>query len=108
MSGNFPASLPTTKRRPCSSTAAFDRSKDAIAVAEKNHKGTISPSTSDVTVADADMITLADALLQRIKSLPREHYLALRDRQYQAADQDLDTLNDLAEQLGDLLQDVAK
>ena len=82
--------------------------EDAIALAEANRQETIRPSLSDVSVADADMVTLADALLQRIKSLPREHYLALRDRQYEAADQDVDTLNDLADHLGDLLQDVAK
>lgn len=82
--------------------------EDAITVAEANRQETIRPSPSDVSVADADMVTLADALLQRIKSLPRDHYLALRDRQYDGADQDVDTLNDLAEHLGDLLQDVAK
>ena len=82
--------------------------EDAIDIAEANRQETISPAPSDVSVADADMVTLADALLQRIKSLPRDHYLALRDRQYEAADQDVDTLNDLAEHLGDLLQDVAK
>lgn len=82
--------------------------EDAIAVAEANRQETIRPSPSEVSVADADMITLADALLQKVKSLPREDYLALRDRQYDAAEQDVDTLNDLAEHLGDLLQDVAK
>ena len=56
--------------------------EDAIAVAEANRQETIHPSPADTSVADADMITLADALLQRIKSLPREDYLALRDRQY--------------------------
>ncbi|MDE0343858.1 MAG: ParB N-terminal domain-containing protein [Deltaproteobacteria bacterium] len=82
--------------------------EDAIAVAEANRQDTIHPSPSDVSVADADMVTLANALLRKIKSLPREDYLALRDRQYDAADQEVDTLNDLAEHLGDLLQDVAK
>lgn len=82
--------------------------EDAIAVAEANRQQSIRPSPSDVSVADADLATLAEALLQRVKSLPREDYLALRDRQYDAADQDVDTLNDLAEQLRDLLQDVAK
>ena len=80
----------------------------AIAVAEANRQETIRPSPAEVSVADADMTTLADALLQKIKSLPREDYVALRDRQYDAADQDVDTLNDLAELLRDLLQDVAK
>ena len=82
--------------------------QDAIAVAEANRQETVRPSPTDVSVADADLITLADALLQRIKSLPREEYVALRDRQYESADQDADTLNDLAEHLGDLLQDVTK
>ena len=82
--------------------------EDAIAVAEANRQDTIRPSPSDVSVAAADMITLADALLRKIKSLPREDYMTLRDRQYDTADQDVDTLNDLAEHLGDLLQDVAK
>ena len=80
----------------------------AIDVAEANRQETIHPSPSDVSVADADMFTLADELLQRIRSLPREDYLAIRDRQYDAADRDIDTLTDLAEHLGDLLQDVAK
>ena len=82
--------------------------EDAIAVAEANRQATIRPSAADVSVADAEMLTLADALLQRIKSLPRADYVALRDRQYDGADQDVDTLNDLADHLGDLLQDVAK
>lgn len=80
----------------------------AIAVAEANRQETIRPSPSEVAVADADIITLAAALLERVKSLPREDYLALRDRQYDAADQDVDTLSDLADHLGDLLQDVRK
>ncbi len=54
------------------------------------------------------MTTLAEALLEKIKSLPRDSYIALRDRQYDEANQDIDTLNDLAEHLSDLLQDVAK
>lgn len=82
--------------------------EDAIALAEANRQETLRRSPADISVADADMMTLADALLERVKSLPREDYLALRDRQYDAADQDVDTLNDLAEHLADLLQEVAK
>ena len=82
--------------------------EDAIAVADKNRQETIHPSPSNVFVADADLITLADALLQRIKSLPRDDYLALRDRQYDTADQDVVTLSDLTDELAQLLQDVAK
>ena len=54
------------------------------------------------------MATLAEALLDKVKSLPRQDYVALRDRQYETADQDVDVLSDLAEHLQDLLQDVAK
>ena len=82
--------------------------EDAIATAEANRQETIRPSPAEVSVAEADMVTLADALLDKIKSLPREDYLALRDRQYDTAGQDVDILNDLAELLDDLLQDVAK
>lgn len=82
--------------------------EDAIALSEAKRQESMRPSPAEVSVADADMLTLADALLRRIKSLPREHYLALRDRQYDSANQVVDTLNDLAEHLADLLQDVAK
>ena len=54
------------------------------------------------------MAVLAEALLRSIKTLPREDYIALRDRQYETADRDVDTLSDLAEHLRDLLQDVSK
>ena len=80
----------------------------AVAVAEANRQVTVHPSPSDVSVADAGMTTLAEALLEKIKSLPRDSYIALRDRQYDEANQDIDTLNDLVEHLSDLLQDVAK
>ena len=82
--------------------------EDAIAVAEANRQKDINPSSVDTTVANASMAVLAEALLQRIKALPREDYLALRDRQDETADQDVDTLSDLADHLHDLLQDVSK
>ncbi len=82
--------------------------EDAIDVAEANRRKDIHAPTADITVANASMAVLAEALLQRIKALPREDYLALRDRHYETADQDVDTLSDLAEQLRDLLQDVSK
>ncbi len=80
----------------------------AIAIAEANRHKDVRSSPLDTTVANADIATLAEELLRRIKSLPREDYVALRDRQYDTADQDIDTLSDLAEHLHDLLQDVAK
>ena len=82
--------------------------EDAIAVADANRKKDVSAPSADTTVANASMAVLAEALLQRIKALPREDYIALRDRQYDTADQDVDTLSDLAEHLRDLLQDVSK
>lgn len=83
--------------------------ENAIVVAEENRrKRDILPSPADTSVANADIATLAEALLHRIKSLPREDYIALRDRQYEAAQQDVDTLGDLAEHLHALLQDVSK
>ena len=82
--------------------------EDAIAVAEANHQKDVHVSSADTTVANASMAVLAEALLQKIKALPREDYRALRDRQYETADQDVDTLSDLAEHLRDLLQDVSK
>ena len=82
--------------------------EDAIAVAEANRQKDIHASSADTTVANASLAVLAEALLQRIKALPREDYVALRDRQYETADQEVDTLSDLAEHLHDLLQDVSK
>ena len=82
--------------------------EDAIAVAEANRQKDVHASSADTTVANASMTVLAEALLQRIKALSREDYLALRDRRYETADQDIDILSDLAEHLHDLLQDVSK
>ena len=82
--------------------------EDAINVAETNRKGVASPSPADTVVATASIAMLAEALLQRIKSLPREDQVALRDRQYETAHQDIDTLRDLADHLHDLVQDVSK
>jgi len=82
--------------------------EDAVEVAETNRRKDVHPSQLETSVAKASLATLAEALLNRIKSLPRQDYIALRDRQYEAADQDLDVLTDLAENLHDLLQDVAK
>ena len=83
--------------------------ENAITVADENRKKReVVPSPEDTTVANATIATLSEALLQRIKSLPREDYIALRDRQYEAAQQEVDILRDLAEHLHDLLQDVSK
>ncbi len=80
----------------------------AIDIAEANRRRDVHPSPLETSVANASMTTLAEALLHRIKSLPRQDYVALRDRQYETADQDVDVLSDLAEHLHDLLRDVSK
>ena len=80
----------------------------AINIAEKNRQISIHPSPVDTSVANATMAMLAEELLRRIKNLPRQDYIALRDRQYETADQEVDTLTDLAEHLQDLLKDVSK
>ena len=82
--------------------------EDAIVIAEANRRKDVHPSPDELSVANASMGTLAEALLERIQSLPRQDYIALRDRQYDTADQDVDTLSDLADHLQDLLQDVTK
>lgn len=83
--------------------------ENAIAIAEENRrKGDTFPSPEDTTVTKASVAMLSEVLLQRIKSLPREDYIALRDRQYEAAQQEVDILRDLADHLQDLLQDVSK
>ena len=80
----------------------------AINIAEKNRRQSVYPSPLDTSVANATVATLAEELLRRIKTLPRQDYIALRDRQYETASQEVDTLTDLAEQLQDLLKDVSK
>ena len=79
-----------------------------IEVAQAKRRDIEGTPPSETSVADASIATLAGALLDRIKSLPRQDFIALRDRQYENADQDVDVLSDLAEQLHDLLQDVSK
>ena len=80
----------------------------AIDIAEANRREEVHPSPLETSVGNAEMATLAEALLHKIKSLLRQDYVALRDRQYETADQDIDILTDLTEHLQDLLQDVSK
>ena len=104
----LPRVLADEEAKDCLVNGGIRSIEDAIATAEANRHNDVRPSPLDTPIADADIGTLAEALLGRIKSLPREDYVALRDRQYDTADQDIDTLSDLAEHLHDLLQDVAK
>ena len=86
----------------------FRSIENAVEVAEGNRRKDIHPSPLETSVAKASIATLAEVLLDRIKSFPRQDFVALRDRQYEAAHQEVDVLSDLAEQLHDLLQDVTK
>ena len=80
----------------------------AIEVAEANRRKDDPTSSAATTIEKASMAALAGALLQKITSMPRQDYLALRDREYETADQDIDILTDLADQLNGLLSDVSK
>lgn len=46
--------------------------EDAIDIAEAKRREDVRPSQSETSVADASMVTLAEALLDRIKALPRQ------------------------------------
>ena len=76
----------------------------AIEIEKANRRKSIHPvPLHKVTVAEASMTTLAEELLDRIKKLPRQDYVDLRDRKYENAQQEVDVLIDLAEHLQDLL-----
>ena len=78
----------------------------AISIVEANRKRDDPTSPAATMIENASMAALAEALLQKIATMPRQEYLALRDREYETADQDIETLTDLAEQLNGLLSDV--
>jgi len=80
--------------------------EDAISIVEENRKKDTKTPVEKTTVAKASMSLLAQALLEKVKTLPREDFVALRDRNYESAEQDIELLNDLTENLLDLLQDV--
>ncbi|MCY3614859.1 MAG: hypothetical protein OXH03_07170 [Bacteroidetes bacterium] len=80
----------------------------AIEIEKENRRKSIHQVPQKVTVAESNMITLAEELLNRIKNLPRQDYVDLRDRNYENAQQEVDVLTDLAEHLYDLLTDVSE
>ena len=80
----------------------------ALKVAERNRHPDVFPSQLKVSVEKANLHVLATALLSRIKQLPRQEFVALRDRSDEKAEDVLRDLNELAEQIQDLLTDVAK
>ena len=80
--------------------------EDAISIVEENQKKDTKSPAEKTTVAKASMSLLAHALLEKVKTMPREDFIALRDKNYESADQDIELLYDLTENLLDLLQDV--
>jgi len=81
----------------------------AIEIEKKNRLDTIHEvPLNKVTVAESNMITLAEELLNRIKNLARQDFLDLRDRKYEKASEDVNILTDLADQLQNLLVDVSE
>jgi len=83
--------------------------EQAIEIEKKNRLKSIHPvPLNKVTVAESNMITLAEELLNRIKNLPRQDFLDLRDRKYEKASEEVNILTDLADQLQNLLIDVAE
>ena len=80
----------------------------AIEIAKANRRQSIHPVPHKVSVAESSLITLAEELLDRIRSLPRQDYVDLRDRKYENAQQEVGVLTDLAEHLNDLLSDVSE
>lgn len=104
----LPLVLADDKAKTAFVTGGIRSIEKAIDIAETNRRKDVHPSPSETSVAEAGMATLAQALLDRIKTLPRQDYVALRDRQYKDAEQEVDVLRDLVEQLQDLLEDVSK
>lgn len=61
-----------------------------------------------VTLEDASMYQLSEVLTRCISDLPRSEWRALRDREYDDAEEKIGILENLSEQLKDLLNDVSK
>ncbi len=84
---------------------AIERAND---IATRNRRPSARSSAAELAVADAGLTLLAEALQQKINALPREEFLALRDRRGDTESQAVDALEILATSLRDLLQDVTK
>lgn len=82
--------------------------EEGIRIAEENRLSANRPTTKETTLAEADMATLAEVLLNQIKNLPFQDIVNLRDRKYESAQQEVDVLTDLAENLGELLRNVSE
>ncbi len=79
--------------------------EDAIKIID-NRQLTTDKKAASTTIGKASMGLLAEALLQKIKGLPRKDYIELRDQQSETALRDIETLTDLSEQLASLINDV--
>ncbi len=82
--------------------------EDAISIVESNRKKDDKSQAEKTKVTDASIPVLAQALLDKLNNMSRGELVALRDRDYESADEEIVLLNELAENLLDLIQDVSK
>lgn len=82
--------------------------EQAIKLCERKAEEKQKQTPSRATLENASMYRLAEVLARRIIDLPRSEWRALRDREHDAADEQIRILEDLTEQLRDLLDDVSK
>ena len=82
--------------------------EQAIKLYERKEEVKRKQIPGSATLENASIYQLAEMLARRIIDLPRSEWRALRDREHDAADEQIRILEDLAEQLRDLLDDVSK
>ena len=82
--------------------------EQAIKLCDRKAEEKRKQTPGKVTLEDASMYQLSEVLTRLISDLPRSEWCALRDREYDDAEEKIGILEDLAEQLKDLLNDVSK
>ena len=80
----------------------------AIDIVDTNNHKKDDIVPEQMTVKDTSLSALAEALIQRIKSLPRNEFIALRDNQNATEQRGIETLEELSDHLLDLIRDVTK
>ena len=82
--------------------------EQAIKLCEQKAEEIQKQTPEKATLENASIYRLAEVLARRIIDLPRSEWRVLRDREHDNADEQIRILEDLAEQLRDLLDDVSK
>lgn len=82
--------------------------EEAISIEESNRKKDDKSQAEKTKVSEASIPILAKALLHKLDTMSRGELVALRERNYETADEEIVILNELAENILDLLQDVSK